>query len=174
MKTWLLLIFLPLITFLPGCTGSMLEGQWIFIGVTDPQKMARDFSDILSKITPRTVDYMKTTGMIDTSDSLNVFSCADTPKIAFSIKPFIFSRGRREFTGSLGCKNRFKSRFLSGSGKLFLKEIAMTTLPCNKCDRSFLFMYRQYLFALNRYQVNGDTLVLRTLFSNDLLFRKDR
>ncbi|MBN1129487.1 MAG: META domain-containing protein [Chitinispirillaceae bacterium] len=177
MNRIILLIALSSFFVLHGCFRSPLESKWQFIRVADERKMNRDFLEILSKISRSSADFMIGDGMIESRDSISFFSCTDTPEISFSVKPsfpFIFSRGAREFTGSLGCNNRFRTRFLSGSGKIFLKEIAMTTLPCDQCDKDFLYMYRQYLFAINGYRITGDTLVLKTLFSNDLSYRKSK
>jgi hypothetical protein len=161
--------------YFSGCSRPPLETQWQFAGVSDTGKMASDFTKILFSISPKTRTFMQETEIIDTSDSLII--PADTAlTIHFSRLPWILpikTLGKRVFTGDLGCRNRFKIRYLSGGGKIFFKEIAMTRLPC-QVNKNFLFIYREYLFASNEYRVSHDTLYLKNLYSNELLFNKIR
>jgi hypothetical protein len=150
----------------PGCGKSPIEAQWQFIGVADTGKMVSDFNKILFNISPDTRLFMRETGIIGKSDSL-IIPSETSLLINFSAK----FPGKRRFTGDLGCRNKFKIRYLSGGGKIFLKEIAMTRLPC-QANENFLFMYREYLFASNEYRVSRDTLILKNLYSNELRFIK--
>jgi hypothetical protein len=162
-----------LLNFLAGCNRPLLEAQWQFAGVADTGKMASDFSKIFFSISPETRTFMQETGIIDTSNTL-IIQIDTALTIHFSRLPWILpikTPGKRIFTGDLGCRNRFKIRYLSGGGKIFFKEIAMTRLPCQK-NKNFLFIYREYLFASNEYQVLHDTLYLKNLYSNKLLFKK--
>lgn len=159
--------------FFPECSRSPLEAQWQFLAVSDAAKMASDYHKILFGISPKTRMFMQETGIKDTSDSLII--PANYPlSILFSRSPWILpikTFGKRILTGDLGCRNKFEIRYLSGGGKIFFKEIAMTRLPC-QAYKNFLFMYREYLFASNKYIVSQDTLYMKNLYSNELVFIK--
>ena len=164
-----------LLYFLAGCNRPPLEAQWQFEGVADTGKIASDFSKILLSISPETRTFMQETGIIDTSNIL-IIQIDTALTIYFSRLPWIMpikNLGKRIFTGDLGCRNRFKIRYLSGGGKIFFKEIAMTRLPC-RINKNFLFIYREYLFSSNEYRVSHDTLYLKNLYSNELRFKKIR
>jgi|WetSurMetagenome_2_1015567.scaffolds.fasta_scaffold628503_1 hypothetical protein len=170
LKMLSLLLFLLYFT---GCSRPPLEAQWQFAGVSDPGKMTSDFNKIIFNLSPGTRTFMRKTGIIDTSDTF-LIPIDTTLTIRFSRSPWILpfkTIGKRIFSGDLGCHNRFKIRYLSGGGKIFFKEIALTRLPC-RTNENFLFMYREYLFASNEYRVLQDTLYLKNLYSNELLFKK--
>jgi hypothetical protein len=149
-----------------GCGRSPIEGKWQFVGVSDKGKMVSDFNKILFSISPKTRIFMEETEIIGKFDSMNI--PADASLLIQFLSKF---PGNRKFTGDLGCRNKFKIRYLSGGGKIFFKEIAMTRLPCS-ANENFLFMYREYLFSSNEYRVSQDTLYLRNLYYNELRFIK--
>ena len=157
---------------LSGCTSFPLDGQWQFIAISDPGKITYDYNKILFNISSTTRKFMQETGIKDSSDSL-IIPADIFLTIQYYRSGLIKLFGKRMISGDLGCGNKFKIRYLSGGGKIFFKEIAMTRLPCHS-DNNFLFMYREYLFASNEYFVSHDSLYLKNLYSNEMIFKKIR
>ena len=163
-------VIVILALILSGCTSSPLDGKWQFIAVSDPGKITYDYNKILFNTSSIARKFMQETGIKDTSDSL-IIPAVIVLTIHCYRSGWIKLFGKRMISGDLGCGNKFKIRYLSGGGKIFFKEIALTRLPCHS-DNNFLFMYREYLFASNEYSVSHDSLYLKNLYSNELIFKK--